>query len=260
MIEIDFFETIILIIASFFAGYIDAVVGGGGLIQFPTLSILYPNSNLASLFGTNKLSSFTGTLIAGFKYAKNVTVDYKIIVLVGVFAISFSIIGAKVVSLINPNTLKPFILVLLIAIAVYTYKKKDFGQARVKNISSQKKYFFGMLIGVFIGFYDGFFGPGTGGFFTMSFVFLLGLSFLEASAYGKILNLITNLGALMVFISNRDLLVVPAFTMLLFNSLGNYFGVNQALKKGNLFIRKVFLFVVCMLIIRYAYDVFKSYI
>lgn len=242
--------------ASLFAGFIDAVVGGGGLIQFPAFMILFPNSTVPTAFGTNKIAGLSGTSMAAFQYAKRVTFNWNLLLITASSSFLFSFIGAKLVSRIDVNILKPFIFFILIAIAIYTFKKKDFGTYSTKALSNKKKYIFGILIGVTIGFYDGFLGPGTGSFLVLGFVALLGFDFLEASAYAKVINCITNVSALYVFLSQGNYILEIAIIMAVFNVLGSIFGTRMAILRGNHFIRKLFLLVVVIMIFRYGYDVF----
>jgi len=249
---------LIIAIASLFAGFIDAIIGGGGLIQFPTFMILFPNSSIPTAFGTNKIAGLSGTSIAAVQYAKRVTFNWKLLLITAFSSIIFSFIGAKLVTRIDVNILKPFIFFMLIAIAIYTFKKKDFGSYSTKVLSDEKKYLFGFLLGIIIGFYDGFLGPGTGSFLVLGFVTLLGFEFLEASAYAKIINCITNISALYVFISQGSYILEIAIIMAISNITGSIIGTRMAILKGNQFIRKLFLFVVGIMIFRYGYDVFFS--
>lgn len=247
---------IFIAFASLFAGFIDAVVGGGGLIQFPAFMILFPNSTVPTAFGTNKIAGLSGTSMAAFQYAKRVTFNWNLLLITASSSFLFSFIGAKLVSRIDVNILKPFIFFILIAIAIYTFKKKDFGTYSTKALSNKKKYIFGILIGVAIGFYDGFLGPGTGSFLVLGFVALLGFEFLEASAYAKIINCITNISALYVFLSQGNYILEIAIIMAVFNVLGSVIGARMAILRGNQFIRKLFLLMVVIMIFRYGYDVF----
>lgn len=249
---------IIIAFASLFAGFIDAIVGGGGLIQFPAFMILFPNTSVPTAFGTNKIAGLSGTSIAAVQYAKRVQFNWKLLAITAITSFVFSFIGAKLVSRIDVNILKPFIFFVLIAIAIYTFKKKDFGALVTKQISDDKKYLYGIILGILIGFYDGFLGPGTGSFLVLGFVALLGFEFLEASAYAKVINCVTNISALYVFISQGNFIIEIAIIMAISNVLGSIIGSRMAILKGNSFIRKIFLFVVCIMIIRYGYDVFFS--
>lgn len=245
-----------LIILSFVAGFIDAVVGGGGLIQIPALLINLPHHPLPTLLGTNKIAGLSGTSVAAYQYGKKVKFNYPLLFIIAAAAFIASYLGAKAVVYINANTLKPVVLVILILIAIYTFIKKDLGSVQKKVLSLQKQMIYGGLIGFVVGFYDGFFGPGTGSFLVLGFVVVLGFEFLHASAYAKIINCITNISALIVFIKAGNYLLELALLMALFNVLGNVLGSQAAIKKGNGFIRVIFLVIVMLMICRYAYDVF----
>ena len=254
--EYTFISLIILAVLAFVAGFIDAVVGGGGLIQLPAILIQFPQTNLPTLFGTNKIAALSGTIIAAIQYAKKVKFNFLLLLTISLFAYLASGAGAKIVSLLDVKMLKPIILIILIAIAIYTIFKKDLGSIQLKEISLKKQIIYGSLIGIVVGFYDGFFGPGTGSFLVLGFVLFLGMDFMHASAYAKIVNCITNLSALVVFINQGNYLLNIAVLMGVSNILGSYLGSHMAIKKGNAFIRNIFIFIVMLMIIRYAYDVF----
>ena len=175
---------------AFIAGFLDAIVGGGGLIQLPALLIQFPQLALPTLFGTNKIAALSGTSIAAVQYAKRIRFKWKVLLSISLFSFLFSFLGARTVSYLDSEALKPLILIILIAIAIYTFIKKDLGNVATKDLSTTKKMIFGALIGAVIGFYDGFFGPGTGSFFVLAFVVILGFDFLSASAYAKVVNCI----------------------------------------------------------------------
>ena len=187
---------------AFIAGFLDAIVGGGGLIQLPALLIQFPQLALPTLFGTNKIAALSGTSIAAVQYAKRIRFNWKVLLSISLFSFLFSFLGARTVSYLDSEALKPLILIILIAI--YTFIKKDLGNVATKDLSTTKKMIFGAVIGAVIGFYDGFFGPGTGSFFVLAFVVILGFDFLSASAYAKVVNCITNISALLVFVSHGN--------------------------------------------------------
>ncbi len=244
-----------LISLSFVGGFIDAVVGGGGLIQIPALLIAFPSTPLPTIFGTNKISALAGTSISAVQYAKRIQINYKLLLAISICAGLSSFIGAKIVSYINVNTLKPFILIVLIVIAIYTFLKKNLGAVQTKKLSFEKQLIYGSLIGIIVGFYDGFFGPGTGSFFVLGFVLIIGFEFVQASAYAKIINCMTNISALIVFIKQGNYLLEIAIIMSLCNMTGNLIGTKIALKKGNAFVRTIFLVIVTLMILRYSYDI-----
>ena len=249
----------LLALSSFTAGFIDAVVGGGGLIQTPFLLITFPKIPLPVLFGTNKIAALAGTSIAAFKYAKKITFNYKILFVIALSCFISSFLGAKIVSHIDSNILKPVILVILIAIAIYTFFKKNLGAHQTKELSLNKQMLYGSAIGLIVGFYDGFFGPGTGSFFVLGFVIILGFEFVKASAYAKIVNCITNISALNVFIKQGHYILQLAILLAVFNIIGSFIGSHIALKKGNGFVRIIFLVIVSVMILKYGYDVLSIY-
>jgi uncharacterized membrane protein YfcA len=256
--EYGIWVILLLAVFSFLAGFIDAVVGGGGLIIMPFLLINFPKLQLPVLFGTNKISALAGTSVSAIKYAQQIKFDLYLLFIVSFFAFSASFAGAKIVSQIDSSVLKPFILIVLIVIAVYTFFKKDLGYDQTKNLSFSKQVIYASLIGIVVGFYDGFFGPGTGSFLVLGFVLILGFEFVKASAYAKIINCITNISALIVFIKNGQFIIELSIIMAVFTISGSYIGATTALKRGNEYIRKIFLVIVSIMILKYGYDVFRN--
>lgn len=257
--EYGLLTIILLSVSAFIAGFIDAVVGGGGLIQTPFLLITFPKMPLPILFGTNKIAALAGTSIAAFKYAKQITFNYKLLFVIALSCFISSFLGARLVNQIDSNTLKPVILVILIAIAVFTFVKKNLGVVESKELSVTKQMLFGSCIGLVVGFYDGFFGPGTGSFFVLGFVVVLGFEFVKASAYAKVVNCVTNISALIVFIKEGNYILQLAILLAIFNIIGSFIGSHLALKKGNGFVRIIFLVIVSLMILKYGYDVLKIY-
>lgn len=247
---------ILLIFFAFVAGFIDSVVGGGGLIQLPALLINLPNTPLPTLFGTNKIAALSGTSVAAWQYGRKVKFNWKLLLAISAFAFIASALGAKSLSFINPDTLKPLILFILIAIAVYTFFKKDLGSVQTKELNLNKQILWGAIIGSVVGYYDGFFGPGTGSFFVLGFVMILGFEFITASAYAKMVNCVTNISALLVFLRQGNYLIELAIIMAIANIAGSVMGSKMAIKRGNAFVRIVFLVIVIGMILRYSYDIF----
>lgn len=248
-----------LSVCAFVAGFIDAVVGGGGLIQLPALLIGFPDRAVATLFGTNKIAALSGTSVAAWQYSRRIKFDYRFLFTVAVFAFGASICGARLVSLVRAEVLKPVILVILIVMAIYIYVKKDLGTVQGKLLPLRLKLLFGALVGGVVGFYDGFFGPGTGSFLILGFVVLVGFEFVTASAYAKVINCLTNISALMVFISQGHFILGIGLAMAAMNIAGNIVGSRMAMRKGNGFVRNVFLLVVSLLIVRYGYDIVTAF-
>lgn len=243
-------------IAAFTAGFIDAVVGGGGLIQLPFLLINFPKIELPVIFGTNKIASLAGTSVSAIRYSRQVKFNYQLLLIISACCFISSFAGAQVINHLNPSLLKPLVLIILIIVAIYTFIKKDMGSKQSKQLSLKKQMLYGSLIGLAVGFYDGFFGPGTGSFFVLGFVVILGFEFVQASAYAKVVNCITNISALIVFIKNGHYIFSLALILAVFNMAGNFTGSHMALKKGNGFVRIIFLVIVSLMIVKYGYDVF----
>lgn len=241
-------------IAAFFAGFVDAVVGGGGLIQIPTLFAVFPNAMPATLFGTNKLASIVGTASAALQYARRVAIPWRIALPGAVAALVGSWFGARAVAHLSPEILKPLVFVLLVLVAAYTFLRKDFGVSEDRAQEGIGAVLTVVAIGVGVGFYDGFFGPGTGSFLIFLLIKLLQMDFLRASVTAKILNVATNLAAIAFFAFNVDLFWKAAGVMALCNLAGAVLGSRLALRHGVTFVRKMFLGVVCALIAKMAYD------
>jgi len=158
--------------------------------------------------------------------------------------------------MVSNHFMKPLLLVVLIAVGMYTWLNKNFGNHTQKNHSVKKQWGYAVLVSLVIGFYDGFIGPGAGSFLVLSFISLLGFDFLRASAYAKFVNLATNLGSVVFFAASGKIIYTIALPMAICNGMGGWLGARLALLKGNTFIRVFFLIVVTVTIIRFAYDVF----
>ncbi len=244
--------------AAFLAGLVDAVVGGGGLIQLPALLSVFPNLAPATIFGTNKLASIVGTASAAIQYGRRVAIPWAV-ALPGAFtALIGSWCGAKAVTYLPIALLRPIILGLLILVALYTFAKKDFGLTSGHEISKKTQISAALIIGGVIGFYDGFFGPGTGSFLIFLFVRFAAMDFLKAAVTAKIVNVATNLAAISFFALHVELLWLAGLIMALCNLSGAIIGSRMALKHGAVFVRKVFLAVVSVLIGKIAYDVVSA--
>ena len=247
-------ELVALFLAAFLAGAVDAVVGGGGLIQIPALFAVYPAESAARLFGTNKCASVVGTANACWRYARQVDMPWRTILPAAVCAFLFSYAGAAAVAWLPKESIRPLILVLLIFAAAYTLMRKDFGSLHQPAHAGRRELVFASLLGAVIGFYDGFFGPGTGSFLIFLFVRFFGFDFLHASASAKVVNVATNLAALLYFVPNGHVLPLLAAAMALANVTGSLAGTWLALRHGSAFIRRVFLAVVSVLILKFAWD------
>ncbi len=237
---------------SMLAGFVDAVVGGGGLIQLPAVLILLPGVPLPTLLGTNKFASFFGTSMAVQRYARHVSIDWRTVAPTAIVAGVFAFIGSRAVTLLNPAVLRPLVLVLLITVAIYVFFVKELGLIHRPKHAPNKARWIGMGVGAAIGFYDGFFGPGTGSFLIFAFVGIFGFDFLSASASAKAVNWSTNIASLIYFATHGNVLYGFGLAMAASNVLGAALGTRVAIAKGSRFVRLFFLVVVCGLIAKLA--------
>lgn len=249
------YDLIVLCVIAFCAGFIDSIVGGGGLLQMPALLIILPQYPVATIFGTGKIPSMAGTTLAAYKFSSKVNISWKLLSNIVFAAFVGSMLGAYCVSMLDSNLVKPLILIILVIVAIYTFTNKNFGIHQEKSHSFRKQVFIGLIFGFIIGFYDGLIGPGTGTFLILAFISLLGKDFLHASASAKYVNVATSLAALIYFGSTGHILYEFAIPMAVFNIGGSYLGTKLALLRGNKFIRIFFLLIVIATIIRFAYDI-----
>ncbi|MBS1143716.1 MAG: sulfite exporter TauE/SafE family protein [Proteobacteria bacterium] len=249
---IDWF---ILAPAAFFAGMVDAVVGGGGLIQIPVLLSAFPQTGIPTLFGTNKVSSIAGTGASLWRYARTVRIPWRLVLPATAAALLGAWLGAAVVAWIPRDAMRPLVVVMMLAVAIYTFLRKNLGQEETHE-PRPGDIWRGALFGLVIGFYDGFFGPGTGSFLIFGFVRLFGMDFIRASASAKVVNFATNVSAIGFFASHGPILWAVGLTMAACNLAGAYVGTHLALKHGAGFIRKAFLCVVSVLIVKQLIEIF----
>lgn len=249
-------EIIILCIVAFAAGFVDAIVGGGGLIQMPAGLVLLPQHPVATVIGTLKIPAFSGTSIAAYQYSRQVALDKKLLPLMMIIALAASFTGSYLLTQVSNTFMKPLLLGVLVAVAIYTFANKRFGLHTEKTHSLRTQKIYALAISLVIGLYDGFIGPGAGSFLIIAFVSLLGFDFLRASAYAKFVNVATNFGSIVLFAITGKIIYAIALPMAVCNAAGGWTGARLALLKGNKFIRIFFLAVVCLTIVRFAYDVF----
>ena len=240
---------------AFAAGFIDSIVGGGGLVQTPVLLFSFPNTPVANLLGTTKIPSFCGTSIAAYHYSKRVQMQWRLITFIALAAFAAALFGSHLVTLVHNQVLKPIILVVLIAVAIYTYTRKDLGLVKTTEGPVEHALAKGIISGLLLGFYDGFIGPGTGSFLVLVFIALLNEDFLHANAHAKFINMATNLASILYFSMSGHIFYRLAIPMAICNMVGGYSGSKLALLKGNRFIRIFFLTIVCAIIARFAYDI-----
>jgi uncharacterized membrane protein YfcA len=251
----EFWLIAIAVGGSFIAGFIDAVVGGGGLIQVPLLFILFPNLAHTNIIATNRFASIGGTIVAAVSYAKKIKINWNAIGYAGILATIASISGTFLMHKIPTNTFKPILFGIIIVLTIYTFFKKDIGQTEQMKFTIPKLYIAFAAIGLCMGLYNGIIGPGTGTLLVFSLVQVIGFSFLKASAYAKVINAIADLASLVAFVLQSAVLYKIALPMLFTNMLGGYIGSSIALQKGNRFIRIFFIVILLLLLVRFGWDV-----
>ncbi len=249
-------ELPLLALASLIAGFVDAIVGGGGLVLVPALFTVFPHAPPPTLFGTNKGAAVWGTAWALGQYSRRVQMPWETLWPAAMAALLGSGVGAWAVTQVNPDRLRRVLPLVLLVVLVYTLAKKDMGREHAPRLEGPKQTWVASGIGMVVGFYDGFFGPGTGSFFVFLFVRLLGFDFLNASASAKLLNTATNLAALALFAWKGHVWWHLALVMALANIAGSMIGTRLALKRGAGFVRLFFIFVVSLLILKTGYDGF----
>lgn len=253
-------EIWLLLPLAFLAGLIDSAVGGGGLIQLPGIFSIIPQHAAPVLHGTNKLSSISGTLVAAGQYARHVPLRWRMLIGAAVMALIFSYIGASVIPYLPKEYLRPIMLVLMVAMVVYTFHKKDLGHAHTPKFDARGEILWGLVLGAAIGFYDGFFGPGTGSLLAFVFVKWFGFDFLAATAHAKVLNLATNFAALSFFVPHGYLLWGVGLSMSAFNILGALCGTHVVTRHGAPLIRKILIVILTLTICKFAYDTFVPFL
>jgi uncharacterized membrane protein YfcA len=239
------------------AGFVDAVVGGGGLIATPMLFIVLPQAPIAAVLGTTKCASLFGTATAAIGYGRRMALPWRALLPGIAMASPCAFLGASLVSRTDPRVFKPAILGALVLVAVYTALRPDLGRVAAAVPSPGRQVWSGLALGALLGFYDGFLGPGTGTFLTLAFVALLGCDFLRAAGSAKLVNCASNVGALAWFAAHGLVLWEVAPAMAACNVAGALVGSRLAMAKGSAWVRRVFLVVVATLIARLAWDVLR---
>ena len=244
---------------AFLAGFIDSVVGGGGLVQIPALLIFLPHGTpVADVLGTNKLVGVSGTTMAAWNYARHVRIDWRATLPAAACGFVFSLWGAWTVSHLNPAFLRPMVLGMLVLVAIYTFARKDFGALHAPRLPEERKPWIAAGVGMALGFYDGFFGPGMGSFLIFIFIGVFGFDFLMASASSKVINSATNFATVGYFALTGHVLFRVAVPLAVCNVLGSLAGTRLAILRGSRFVRWFFLVVVSAIICKLASDLIRG--
>lgn len=249
-------ELIFVAGASLLAGFVDAIVGGGGLVLVPALFAAFPSTHPATLFGVNKSASLWGTAVATVQYARRVQLPWRALLPAAALALLGSLAGAWLVTVVSPDFLRKVLPLVLLAVLIYTLIKKELGREHAPALQGWREAAVAGAIGLLMGFYDGFFGPGTGSLLVFLFVRVLGYDFLHASASAKLLNSCSNFSALALFAFKGHIWWHYALVLAVANVVGSLLGTRLALRHGAGFVRVVFVLVVSALILRTGYDAF----
>jgi len=247
---------LLLFLAMFFAGFVDAIAGGGGLIQTPALLLALPNENPVSVVGTSKTAAFFGTTTAAIKYRKSIKTDAKLLLAMVVPAFIGACFGALMASRISPTNFKSAIFFMMIAIFIYTLIKPELGKNEIAKHSTATLKKIGGVAAFIIGFYDGLIGPGTGTMLMIVLVAVMGFAFVGASAIAKVVNATTNLASIIVVGLKLGIFWKLALVLGGANLLGGYLGSHVAIKNGSGFIRFFYLIVTGLLIMRLGYSLY----
>ncbi|MDL9937546.1 TSUP family transporter [Gordonia sp. ABSL1-1] len=247
-------DVALLIAAAAGAGWVDAVVGGGGLVLIPALLIADPGLAPATAMGTNKLAAVFGTASAAWRFSRHVPMNWRRLLPVFGTAIFFAGVGATVASVLPKAIFTPIVLALLVAVGLFVALNPSFGGHGTQE-KSRLSVLAGLVVaGVVIAFYDGVMGPGTGTFLIISLTALVGTSFLESSAMAKVINTGTNLGALVVFAIGGHILWLLGLSLAVANIVGAQIGSHMAIGRGSAFVRWVLLGVVVVMVGKLSYD------
>ncbi|TSB45550.1 TSUP family transporter [Alkalicoccobacillus porphyridii] len=249
--NVDIEVILLIILIGFLAAFIDAVVGGGGLITIPAL--LFAGLNPTAAVATNKLAGTMGSLTSTMIFYRSGHLEFKSILKFFPLSLIGSLLGAWTVYVIDPALFKPIMLVMLIAVAIYTVIKKDWGSISTFKGLTKKRWLLFALVLTFIGFYDGFLGPGTGSFLMFAFLFV-GYDFLHAAGNAKLLNFGSNVSALILFMILGQVDYTIGLIMGLSGIAGSVVGSRFAIKRGSGFVRILFIVVTSTLIIKTIYD------
>lgn len=249
-------DMLLMSLASLLAGFVDAIVGGGGLILVPALFTMFPGTHPATLFGINKSASVWGTAMAAVQYSRRVKLSWRALLPAAAAGFAGALAGAWAVTVVSPGFLRKLLPFILLAVLAYTLVRKELGRHHAPRLTPPMEALAASTIGLALGFYDGFFGPGTGSFFVFLFVRWLGYDFLHASASAKLLNTATNLAALALFAIKGHVWWHFALALAVANVAGSLLGTRMALRHGAGFVRLVFIAVVSMLVLKTGYDAF----
>ncbi len=245
-------------LAGFAAGLIDSIVGGGGLVLTPAMLNLHPGLNILQIIGTQRTSSIFGTSVAAWNYLRRIRVERRILLPTCIAALSASAVGVQFAKRIDPDVLKWTVLAICVVLAIYTVLRKDLGLREERRFHPKHEAIAAASIGAATGFYNGLIGPGTGTIMVFAFVSFLGLDFLKSSAVSKTTNVAADLSSWTVLMLSGFVIWTLAIPLIIGNVIGSYVGSHLAIKRGQGFVRVVFLVVVLGLIARQAWQLIQA--
>lgn len=251
--HITFDMIIIVCLLTFTAGFVDSIAGGGGLISLPAYVAVGIPYHFA--LGTNKFSSSFGTLFSTIRFMKNRKIHYKSALTSAAAALLGSFMGAEIALLISQKYLKYCMVTLLPVIAIFILTRRNFGESdNAVNLTGKRIIALSVLSGLIIGAYDGFFGPGTGTFLILIYTGVLGFNLTTASGNAKVVNLASNISAVITFLANGKVVLAIGIPAALTGILGNWIGSGLAIKKGAKIIRPVLIGALALLLLKIASD------
>jgi len=256
--EIDATLWLLTALAGFAAGLIDSIVGGGGLVLTPAMLNLHPGLNILQASGTQRTSSIMGTSVAAWNYLRKIHIERRILLPACAAAMAASAIGVQFAKRLDPELLKWTVLAICVILAVYTVFRKDLGLKEDRRFHPKHESLAALSIGTATGFYNGLIGPGTGTIMVFAFVSFLGLDFLKSSAVSKATNVSADISSWTVLMLSGFVLWVLAVPLIIGNMLGSYIGSHMAIRKGQTFVRAVFLVIVLALISRQAWQLLTT--
>jgi uncharacterized membrane protein YfcA len=256
--EIDATLWLLTALAGFAAGLIDSIVGGGGLVLTPAMLNLHPGLNILQAIGTQRTSSIMGTSVAAWNYLRKIHIERRILLPACAAAMAASAIGVQFAKRLDPDLLKWTVLAICVILAVYTVFRKDLGLKEERRFHPKHESLAALSIGTATGFYNGLIGPGTGTIMVFAFVSFLGLDFLKSSAVSKAANVSADISSWTVLMLSGFVLWVLAVPLIIGNMLGSYIGSHMAIRKGQTFVRAVFLVIVLALIARQAWQLLMA--
>jgi hypothetical protein len=252
--DIDLSLWLLTALVGFSAGLIDSIVGGGGLVATPAMLNLHPGLHILQIIGTNRTSSIFGTGVAAWNYLRRIRVERRVLLPACIAALSASAIGVQLAKRIDGDTLKWIVLAICVALALYTTLRRDLGLREERRFHPKHEALAAASIGAATGFYNGLIGPGTGTIMVFAFVSFLGLDFLKSSAVSKTTNVAADLSSWTVLALGGYVIWLLAIPLIVGNMIGSWIGSHLAIRRGQAFVRAMFLIVVLALIARQAWQ------